>query len=529
MDELLNTAPCGFLSFADDGTILQANATLADWLGYAPRELTGASIERILSIGGRIFYQTHISPLLKLHGRAEEIYFSLKTKSGGSLPVLTNAVRREHSDAFSKSCFINDCVFLPMHQRRQYEDELLQAKKMAEEASQAKARFLSMMSHELRTPMNAILGFAQLMKMGTTDPEQSESLDYILGAGKHLLALINEVLDIARIEAGELDITLGPLLATDAMTEALNLAQPLAAGAGIELKMQLGSSDALYVQADRGRVRQILLNLLSNGIKYNRPGGSVTLHCERSTPAENTLDENKRHENSADDAGEFLRFVVSDTGPGIAADQLGKLFEPFERLGREGGTIEGTGLGLSVCKRLVEAMQGHIGVQSVEGQGSRFWVELPLLPDSQEQGSERVLDGAQQGSEDIAAARTHVLYVEDNASNLKLMQRILAHRPEVNLLTAVDGTSGLQMAQANSPDLILLDLQLPDMAGDMVLDRLHSDERTRDIPVVMLSADATPSQIKRLLAAGAHDYLTKPIEVQKFLHILDSVLEEQTA
>jgi CheY-like chemotaxis protein len=275
-------------------------------------------------------------------------------------------------------------------------------------------------------------------------------------------------------------------------------------------------------------VRQILLNLLSNGIKYNRPGGGVTLGCERIT-----LDENDRNENSLDDAGEFLRFVVSDSGPGIPAEKLGKLFEPFERLGREGGTIEGTGLGLSVCKRLVEAMHGHIGVHSVEGEGSRFWVELPVVPDSEGQDShrvlDRVLDEAQGSSEDIAEAKTRVLYVEDNASNLKLMQRILAHRPEVNLLTAVDGTTGLQMAQANCPDLILLDLQLPDMAGDMVLDRLHSDERTRDIPVVMLSADATPSQIKRLLAAGAHDYLTKPIEVQKFLHVLDSVLEEQTA
>lgn len=538
LNELLNTAPCGFLSCNDHGTILLVNATLSGWLGYAPEELTGRSVEAILSIGGRIFYQTHISPLLKLQGRAAEIYFSLKAKNGQALDVLTNAERRERAGAFA-----NDFVFLPMSQRRQYEDELLQAKKLAEEASQAKARFLSMMSHELRTPMNAILGFAQLLKMeNKLDAQQTESLDYILDAGKHLLGLINEVLDIARIEAGELDITLAPLLAFDAMTEAFNLAQPLAAGAGIDLQMQPGPHDARYVQADRGRVRQVLLNLLANAIKYNRPGGSVTLSCERVLD-ENLHDSGERLSGDTSrserlsgeplrgDAShsERLRFVVSDTGPGIAPDNLEKLFEPFERLGREGGAIEGTGLGLSVCKRLVEAMDGHIGVHSIEGEGSRFWVELPVAHHEDETGTPRVLDEAGRVGDEAHEATTRLLYVEDNALNLQLMQHILAHRPGVQLLSAHSGAAGLEMAQADHPDLILLDVQLPDMAGNVVLDHLRSDRRTHDIPVVMLSADATPAQITRLLEQGAHDYLTKPIEVEKFLHVLDALLEEKTA
>jgi PAS domain S-box-containing protein len=320
-NELLNTAPCGFLSCNDDGTIVWVNATLAEWIGYAPAELTGRSVETLLSIGGRIFYQTHISPLLKLQGRAAEIYFSLKAKNGQALDVLTNAERRERAGAFC-----NDFVFLPMSQRRQYEDELLQAKKLADEASQAKARFLSMMSHELRTPMNAILGFAQLLKVeGNLDAQQDESLDYILDAGKHLLGLINEVLDIARIEAGELDITLAPLLALDAMSEAWNLAQSLTRGTDIQLQMQPGSHDESYVQADRGRLRQVLLNLLANAIKYNRPGGSVTLSCERVLDA-NTSDTTNNSQGEGSQVEhlrrERLRFVVSDTGLGIAPDDL---------------------------------------------------------------------------------------------------------------------------------------------------------------------------------------------------------------
>lgn len=503
MDSFFDTAPCGLLSLGDDDTILLVNGTLAGWLGYKAEELVGRPVDAVLSIGGRIFFRTHISPLLKLKNRAEEIYFSLKCRNGEALAVLTNAARHERDGRW-----VSDCVFLPMRQRREYEDELLQAKKVADEATQAKARFLSMMSHELRTPMNAILGFGQLLQMDELNEFQNESVEHILKAGGHLLELINEVLDLSRIEADRLDVELEPVKASTTMSEAFEMARPLAAKAGIELRLRPDGDGHRWVRGDARRLRQILLNLLSNGIKYNREGGSVTLGCELVSP-----------EQSGD---ERLRFIISDTGPGIAPDKLDKLFVPFERLGAEGSDIEGTGLGLALCQRLTEAMDGHIGVHSVIGEGTSFWVEFPgafdpslPIPASPAQAP---------ASAETRPATSLLLYVEDNAANLALMQRILAKRPAVRLLPAKTGEAGLQLARAHFPDLILLDLQLPDKNGEQVLEELRRDEDTRDIPVVIVSADATPRQIERLLKAGARNYLTKPLEVPQLLKVLDDLL-----
>lgn len=510
MDDLLNTAPCGFLCFADDGAISLVNATLAHWLGYEPEELTGRSIDSILSVGGRIFHQTHILPLLIMSGKAEELYFSLKAKNGKSIAMLTNAVRREQEGS---GTFANHCVFLPMRQRREYEDELLQARKTAEEASQAKAKFLSTMSHELRTPMNAILGFGQLLQMQELDALQAESVHHILKSGQHLLELINEVLDISLIEAGHLPVLLEAVSAQEIMGEAFDMARPLAAKAGIEIQMPPGSDGEDFVRADWGRLRQILLNLLANGIKYNRAGGRVTIACERAT--DKTNDEGKVRER--------LRFSVCDTGMGIAPEQLSKLFVPFERLGAESSEVEGTGLGLALSQRLCEAMGGDIGVQSVPGEGSCFWIGLLLERDIA--AGQSTLEAENSPHKPIIPAST-LLYIDDSTSNRSLMQRILARRPNVNFLSATNGEFGLELARAQLPDLILLDLQLPDMRGDAVLERLRGDERTRSIPVVMLSADAMPEQVERSLKAGARHYITKPFEISNLLQVVDALLAE---
>ncbi len=381
----------------------------------------------------------------------------------------------------------------------------------AETASRAKSEFLSRMSHELRTPLNSILGFAQVLEMDSLGPEQCESVGYIVKGGRHLLRLIDEVLDIARIEAGRLAIPPEPVPVRDIVREALDLVTPIAAEGHISLLDDSAcGAPGEHVLADGQRLKQVLLNLLSNAIKYNRKGGTVTLSCART-------------------AAGRLRIKVSDTGRGLPPDALERLFTPFERLGADQAGIEGTGLGLALSKRLVEAMGGTLGVESTLGRGSAFWVELTLA----ESPVDRLpRDGQGPVSPASPAAPSQggiVLYVEDNLSNVQLIKRLLAHRPGVRLLPVMQGRLALDLASQHNPDLILLDLQLPDIPGDEVLRRLRETPETRHIPVIVISADATPGQTERLRTAGAWQYLTKPLDVKKFLSLLDEALKGRDA
>jgi PAS domain S-box-containing protein len=386
--------------------------------------------------------------------------------------------------------------------RKHAEDDIKTARLEAERANRAKSEFLSRMSHDLRTPLNAVLGFAQLLASERLSDEQVECVRQILKGGEHLLDLVNEVLDIARIEAGHLSLSPEPVGVREIVEHAVALVGPIARQRHIAVLVDESALAGLSVFADRQRLSQILLNLLSNAVKYNREAGSVTIGFVR----------------GGDDA---LRITVSDTGSGIPPQKLRLLFRPFERLGAESTAIEGTGLGLTLSRGLAEAMGGSVGVVSRLGSGSTFWVELRI---ANELAAEAALKPESAPIEYQHGQPAMVLYIEDNISNVRLMERVLGRRPSVTLATAADGRHGVAQALAQRPDLVLLDLHLPDLPGEEVLRQLKSEPALSGMPVVVLSADATPGQIRRLLATGAAGYLTKPFAIHEVLAVVDQTL-----
>jgi PAS domain S-box-containing protein len=388
--------------------------------------------------------------------------------------------------------------------RRHAEEAQREAQEAAASANRSKSEFLSRMSHELRTPLNAVLGFGQLLEIEELTDSQRDAVDHILKGGRHLLDLINEVMDISRIETGNVALSPEPVLAAELVHDAVDLIRPLADERGIQLVVDRAEDCDCYVLADRQRAKQVLLNLLSNAVKYNRPRGTVVVSCER-----------------PDDSR--VRISVADTGVGIPAERLDLLFTPFERLGAEQTGEEGTGIGLALSKSLAEAMGGTLDLTSSLGKGSTFTLELPRVEGPVER-YER-LDGGAPIAVAPAAHRQVVLHIEDNLSNLTLVERVLAQRAGVEVVAAMQGRLGLELAREHHPVLVLLDLHLPDMGGEEVLRRFRDDPATAAIPVVIVSADATPGQVQRLLNAGAAAYLTKPIDVRELLRLIDEALE----
>ena len=385
--------------------------------------------------------------------------------------------------------------------------ELERAMYAAEKANLAKSDFLSSMSHELRTPLGAILGFAQIMESGQPPPTagQQKSISQILKAGWYLLELINEILDLALIESGKLSLSLEPVSLVDVMLECEAMIEPQALKRGISVVF--GTLLApLYVNADRMRVKQVLINLLSNAIKYNRSGGSVSVDCAV--------------------VGEgWVRISVRDTGAGLSQEQLAQLFQPFNRLGQKASIEEGTGIGLVVSKRLVELMQGVIGAHSTVGVGSIFWVELGHAPEAP--ATSHAIEPAPLGlatTQGNAQLQT-LLYVEDNPANLMLVEDLIARRPDIHLLSARDGIRGVEMAHAALPDVILMDINLPGISGIKALEILAQDPITAHIPVIALSANAIPRDIEKGLEAGFFRYLTKPIMINEFMETVDLALK----
>lgn len=384
---------------------------------------------------------------------------------------------------------------------------LVAANEALRQASTAKDEFLSRMSHELRTPLTAVSGFSELLTLTDLPDQPREWAGLIRSASQHLGRLIDDVLDISRIAAGRMSMSLEPVALGPLLHDVIELLRPLAARHDVTLSPVTSPGGHGYALADSRRLKQVMINLVVNAIKYNRRGGTVAIAI-------------------GPGAGEAVRIEVTDSGNGLSEAAQAKLFVPFERLDAADSGIDGVGLGLALSRNLVEAMRGTIGVTSAVGTGSTFWVQL-------ERGDAVTVADDDRGPRAALAERGYggrrrVLYVEDTLANIRLIEAILQARPDVELLPAMQGRLGLELAREHAPDLILLDIHLPDVDGDEVLARLKQAPHTQDIPVVILSADATDAQTKRLLAAGAAAYLTKPIEVGRLLETLDRYLGETT-
>jgi signal transduction histidine kinase/ActR/RegA family two-component response regulator len=386
-------------------------------------------------------------------------------------------------------------------------DDLVTARDEAVRATHAKNAFLSSTSHELRTPLNAVLGFAQLLQLSDLEEEDQDAVERILAAGRHLLALINELIDIARIESGEFSLSVEPVTVPPVVEETCQLVAPLAADRSIMIS-RLCSSSGLAVSADRQRLSQVLVNLLSNAIKYNRAGGTITITCQAVGPGEVSLS-------------------VADTGHGIPAADLGRIFDPFERLGAEQTAVEGTGIGLPLARAFAEAMHGHLTAASVVGEGTTFTLTLPRTQDMAEAPADHPMSLQPAGPDAPTATCTRVLYIEDNPSNIEVVTRFIKTRPGMRLESVTSGEAGLEAATRDIPDLILLDLHLPGLHGDAVLARLRDSPATAGIPVAVLSAEAAPAVIRNLRASGVTAYLTKPLDLAELGRLLDSVAAVQ--
>ena len=488
--------------------LLVLAAALATWVATAGANRVVLEPVRALAVAAGRLAEGDLSARTGLVGQRGEMGDLARAFDGMAAALQARQAEAERAEEEIRrlNADLEDRVIERTAQIAERERDLRAARDEADRANQAKSEFISRMSHELRTPLNAVLGFGQLLEMDDLTPTQREDVAHILKGGRHLLDLINEVLDIARIEAGRMSLSPEPVPVAEVIRESMDLVTPMASERRVHL-LRAGTDGIsdLFVLADRQRLRQVLLNLLSNAVKFNRQEGTVSLSCQEAP-------------------GYRVRIGVRDTGSGIPPEQMERLFVPFERLSAEQAGVEGTGLGLVLSRHLVEAMGGALGVESEAGVGSNFWVELPAA-ESPSQRLERagVALPAPADLDDSTRVRI-VLYIEDNLSNVHLIQRLLAHRPEVRLIPAMQGRLGLELAREHRPHLVLLDLHLPDIPGQEVLRLLQESPKTQGIPVVVISADATPRQVGRLIEAGARDYLTKPLDVSRLMGVLDSIL-----
>lgn len=500
VDALMTTDPAGIIT--------DVNKQMEALTGCSREELIGVLFKNYFTDPARA--EAGIRQVLH-EGKVTDYELTARAKDGKATVVSYNATTFHDRDGILQGVF---AAARDVTERKRWDQvlqentlELEKAKAIAEKANLAKSDFLSSMSHELRSPLNAILGFAQLMESDVPPPTPSQkgSIEQILHAGWYLLELINDILDLAVIESGRLSLSLEAVSLPEVMLECQAMIEPQALKRGISMKFPEFTKPC-FIRADRTRVKQVLINLLSNAIKYNLPDGSVEVQVEVVVPGR-------------------VRMRVQDTGAGLAPAMVAQLFQSFNRLGQEASGEEGTGIGLVVSKRLVELMQGVIGVESTVGQGSVFWIELGSDVDPHAAFAKLAADAVVPEVLPSGKRPRLLLYIEDNPANLKLVEQLIARRPDMRLLTAGNGDDGIRLARGYLPDVILMDINLPGISGTEAMKIIRQDEATKHIPIVALSANAIPRDIEKGIEAGFFRYLTKPMKVNEFIETLGVALE----
>ncbi len=497
----------GILTIDDHGLIETFNPAAEQIFGYSAEQVVGNNVSMLMAEDERAEHDVYVADS-ELHApriiNQSRDLFGLH-QDGTVIPLELNVARM---DIAGQQKFVG--VLRDISQRKLTEAELADSKREAETANRAKSEFLSSMSHELRTPLNAILGFSQMLQYNPKEPlsgSQQESVDHIMRGGEYLLRLIDMVLDLAKIESGNFGISLESVNPDELCKECLILIESQAKPRGIVIEARYDAM-ARPIKADYTRFKQVMLNLLSNAIKYNRDGGGVSVTC--------------------DDAPDgMVKISVADTGTGIPEERCGELFEPFSRLGVERTDIEGTGIGLTITKQLIEAMGGQIGFKTELGVGSTFWVTMPKATDADTALPSRRLTGRQSKlmpttNPELEAT---VLYIEDNPANLRLMEAIIGEVDGLSLISAENAEIGVVMANQRQPDLILMDINLPGLDGIAAMEILQADEKTKDIPVIAVSAAVMPGDIERAMSAGFQSYLTKPIQVPDVIKAIKEILD----
>ncbi len=498
---LFDKVPVGVVFVSQDGTILQPNACYCELLGYTEQELRSKNVLDITPPEDALEDQARRTALAQTRGSQHRYVKRYIRADGQELQVRITATTLRDREEGQPDVIVSLVEDLSEQLRL---EEAQHARAVAEAANKAKTEFLSRMSHELRTPLNAVLGFAQLLHLDRSLPYTEKHLGWLKQmqeAGWHLLQLIDDVLDLSRVEAGSVTLTNAPLHLPALLASAIAMVESDAQKRGIRIDKQPGCEAPITVLADVTRLRQVLINLLSNAIKYNRPGGSVSIQTNGETPGRVTID-------------------ISDTGLGMSAAQLPRLFKPFDRLGRENSNVPGAGIGLYITKLLVERMNGEVQVRSQGGQGTTFSITLPTT-DNSTQHPDAMADDDKQVRPYQARK---VLLIEDNGNNVDVISAMVALRPQISLEVSRNGLSGLTASKLRQPDLVLLDLRLPDISGIAVLEGMRSDPATRDVPVIVLSASADQAQVSEAMRLGAHAFLPKPIVTRQFLNLLDDVL-----